>query len=168
MTPLHLRRLFLGLRARFHLWSGRRAYRAGRLSMAHRHLGTAVACGHGGFATFLLLGKIAYRERDLHRAADFFERAHVADPGRFALEGFPRDFIDNLRQQPELTTHTPYRVVIEAEARARSTVGAVRGPSSAQRSSAEQARLDGRPPIQPGEGGEIDWDAEARKLFDRR
>lgn len=134
--------------------------------MAHRHLGSAIACGHGGFATFLLLGKIAYRERDLHRAADFFHRAFSADPGRFAMEGFPNDFIENLRQQPELTTNTAYRVIIEAEARSRHAVGAVRA-GSPQRSSSEQERLEGRPPILPGEGVEIDWDAEARKLFDR-
>lgn len=137
--------------------------------MAHRHLGSVVACGHGGFATFLLLGKIAYRERDLHRAADFFHRAFSADPSRFAMEGFPSNFIENLRKQPELTTHTSYRVIIEAagaEARSRHAVGAVRAAGT-QRSNAEQERLEGRPPILPGEGVEIDWDAEARKLFDQ-
>lgn len=162
-----LRQVLLSLRARFHLWTGRRAYRAGHFGRAHRHLGTAVACGRGDFATYLLLGKIAYRERDLRRAADFFQKALCSDPARYALEGFPEDFITKLRQQPELSARTTYRVLIEAETQPRRTKVAAVQAGTPQRSLSEQRRLSTQPKLEPGAGAEIDWDAEAGKLFER-
>lgn len=170
MTSFAIRKLASGLRARYHFWTGRRAYRAGRIRTAGRHLDEAVNRGHESFDAHLLLGKIAYRERDLRRAAEHFHQARVVDPTRYALEGFPDDFIASLRRQPETAPRLEYRIVIEPRrprarraARAQQPAPAVTGDFS---SHDEAERLRRKPVIRPGEGADIDWDAEARKLFD--
>lgn len=174
MTSIALRRFLSGLRARYHFWSGRRAYRAGRIRTAGRHLDEALSRGHASFDAFLLLGKIAYRERDLRRAAELFHQARCADPGRYALEGFPEDFIASLRRQPEHLPRLQYRIVIEPR---RESATPAREPSAALRTSKPQSagdftsreeaeRLRHLPVIRPGEGADIDWDSEARKIFE--
>jgi len=172
MTSLSIRRLVSGLRARYHVWSGRRAYRVGKLDEAGRHLDEAVSQGHESFAAFLLLGKIAFRERDHGRAAECFSRARLADPARYALEGYPDDFIAGLRDLPPgKAPKLRFRIVIEAA----SLSSAVKtAPQAAERrptmgdfsSQSELARHRGRPTIQPGEGADVDWDAAADQLFE--
>ncbi len=172
MTSLSIRRLVSGLRARYHVWSGRRAYRVGKLDEAGRHLDEAVSQGHESFAAFLLLGKIAFRERDHGRAAECFTRARLADPARYALEGYPDDFIAGLRDLPAgKAPRLRFRIVIEATSL---SAAAKATPQRAQRrptmgdfsSQAELARHSGRPAIQPGEGADVDWDAAADQLFE--
>lgn len=172
MTSLSIRRLVSGLRARYHVWSGRRAYRVGKLDEAGRHLDEAVSQGHESFAAFLLLGKIAFRERDHGRAAECFTRARLADPARYALEGYPDDFIAGLRDLPAgKAPRLRFRIVIEATSL---SAAAKATPQAAQRrpamgdfsSQSELARHRGRPAIQPGEGADVDWDAAADQLFE--
>jgi hypothetical protein len=175
MSSFPLRRLLLSLRARYHLWSGRRAYRLGRIRTASRHFREALANGVESFEAYLLLGKIYYRENDLARAATFFARARTKDPGRYMLEGFPDDFIDSLRQRQtaedslEVPGRPAYRIVIETAARSRPRR---RQPSPARTagfgdftSRDEWLRHRDRPPIRPGDGNDVDWDAQARELF---
>ncbi|RKY18031.1 MAG: hypothetical protein DRQ55_14385 [Planctomycetota bacterium] len=172
MATASLNRLITGLRARYHMWSGLRAYRHGRVRTASRHLDEALSHGHESFTAFLLAGKIAWRERDLGRAAECFHRAREADPARFQLEGFPDDFLATLRNQPNQLPPLRVRIQIETgvprPARRSQRVAAPRaaGPEASYASPEEEARLRDRPAIQPGEGGEVDWDAEARGLFD--
>ncbi|MCB9899090.1 MAG: hypothetical protein H6825_13875 [Planctomycetes bacterium] len=177
MTSFALRKFMSGLRARYHFWSGRRAYRAGRIRTAGRHLDEALSRGHASFDAYLLLGKIAYRERDMRRAAELFHQARCADPGRYALEGFPDDFIASLRARPEAAPRLHYRIVIEPRGQAQAPAGA-RERSAALRTSRpagaqgdfttreEAERLRHLPAIRPGEGSEVDWDDVAKKLFD--
>lgn len=180
MSAPSLRRLITGLRGRYHLWSGLRAYRRGRVRAAGRHLDEALSCGHESFTAFLLLGKIAWRQRDLGRAAECFHRARDTDPARFQLEGFPEDFLTTLRSQPHRLPPLRVRISIETApgpaARKAERItsspagqGAPRDGATAQpspfSSAEEAARLRDRPTLQPGEGRGVDWDAEARKLF---
>ena len=174
MSAFPLRRAILNLRARYHLWSGRRAYRLGRLRTAGRHFREALTCGLQSFEAFLLLGKIYYRENDLARAATFFARARNTDPTRYLLEGFPDDFIETLRerQHGQPGDRPEYRIVIESTRRGTRanapTVSAARGKSRSWGDFAsrdEWLRHRDRPAIRPGEGGDIDWDAEAKRLF---
>jgi hypothetical protein len=175
MSAFPIRRLLLSLRARYHLWSGRRAYRLGRIRTASRHFREALANGMESFEAYLLLGKIYFRENDMARAATFFARARSNDPGRFMLEGFPDDFIDSLRQRQtadhslEVPGRPSYRIVIETAARnrprPRRTAASRRGGLGDFASRDEWLRHRDRPAIRPGEGGEIDWDEEARRLF---
>lgn len=173
MPTLPFRRLITGLRARYHLWSGRRAYRSGNLRTAGRHLDEALSCGYESFGTFLLLGKIAFRERDHGRAAECFQRARLADPSRFALEGFPDDFIASLRELPPgRLPRLRFRVIIEAPPM-RSAPGPTTpaprprpAPLGDFASQAEWARHRDRPTIQPGEGADVDWDSAAGDLFE--
>jgi hypothetical protein len=116
MTTLAIRRLFSGLRARYHVWNGRRAYRAGRLRAAGRHLDLALASGHSSFGAYLLLGKVAYRIRDMRRAMDCFRLARRTDPTRYALEGFPSGFIESLGRKSSTPAPQKYRIVIEPTA----------------------------------------------------
>lgn len=113
MPTLAIRRLYSGLRARYHVWHGRRAYRAGRLTVAGRHLDLALSSGHTSFGAYLLLGKVAYRIRDMQRAMDCFRLARRTDPTRYALEGFPSGFIESLGNQPSTKAPQKYRIVIE-------------------------------------------------------
>jgi len=181
MSHFPLRRLVLNLRTRYHLWSGRRAYRLGRLASAGRHFREALVHGGESFEAFLLLGKIHYREADLSRAASFFARARDADGTRFLLEGFPDDFIESLRaRHRSATTERPeYRIVIESSRPPRSPQpqpamgGPSRRPAGSGRrreygdfaSRDEWLRHRDRPSIRPGEGADVDWDAEARRLL---
>ncbi len=186
MTTLAMRRLFSGLRARYHAWNGRRAYRAGRLRTAGRHLDLAISHGHQSFGAYLLLGKVAYRERDMQRAMDCFRLARRTDPTRYALEGFPAGFIESLGRHPAHAARQKYRIVIEPTG-AEETRGArdrrplqdalkAREPGRAEsgraseplgdfKSRDEQEKARGLPRLRPGEWADIDWDLEARKLF---
>lgn len=172
MTALAIRRAFLTLRARYHLWSGRRAYRLGRLRTAGRHFREALGCGLESYEAYLLLGKICYRENDLARAATLFARARQVDPTRYLLEGFPDDFVETLRErQAGLAPPRPeYRVVIESTRRTRPAAPAPRAPARSATpgdfaSRDEWLRHRDRPALRPGEGVDVDWDEEARKLF---
>jgi len=175
MPAFPLRRAFLGLRARYHLWSGRRAYRLGRLRAAGRHFREALTCGIESFEACLLLGKIYYRENDLARAATFFARARSTDPTRYLLEGFPDDFIETLRErQHGLSTERPeYRIVIESTRRsarpaqpAAAGRGRPRSPALGDFASRDEwLRHKDKPALRPGEGHDVDWDDEARRLF---
>jgi len=192
MPTFALRRLFLGLAARYHVWHGRRAYRAGRLRAAGRHLSQALAAGHSSFSAYLLMGKVAYRERDMKCAMDCFRMARRADPARYALEGFPKDFIESLARQPVENARQHYRVIIEAaggsgrpsraiadersplrplqarrEAISPASSAAGQEPRAAGklRDRAEQQRLASQPRLDPGAWADVDWDVEARKLF---
>ncbi len=175
MSTLPIRRVFLSLRARYHLWSGRRAYSAGRMKSAGRHFQEAIAFGHESFDAYLLLGKIHYRQTNYPRAAIFFERAQSADPARYLLEGFPDDFIASLRDRHQANGRPEYRIVIEAVGHGRKG-RRKRSPSTANTAGSsalgdfedqdEYLRHRGAPPIRPGDGGDIDWDAEARKIFE--
>lgn len=171
MSTLSIRRLVVGLRARYHLWSGLRAYRRGQVRVAGRHLDEALSCGHESFTAFLLLGKIAWRLRDMGRAAECFHRAREADPARFQLEGFPDDFLATLRSQPHRLPPLRVRITIESgqprPVRRSQRVTAQQAPAtSGDFSSAEEAaRLRDRPAIEPGAGADIDWDSEAQKFF---
>jgi tetratricopeptide (TPR) repeat protein len=179
MSSYPLRRLFLSLRARYHVWSGRRAYRLGRIRVAGRHFREALASGVESFEAYLLLGKIYFRENDLARAATCFTMARNSDPARFTSEGFPEDFIESLRERTDAAAQArrtgneaarpEYRITIET---------ATRGPQrKPEPSTAPRAKLGDfasrdeglrhrdRPAIRPGEGGDIDWDAEAKRLF---
>jgi tetratricopeptide (TPR) repeat protein len=178
MSSFPLRRLLLNLRARYHVWSGRRAYRLGRIRVAGRHFREALASGVESFEAYLLLGKIYFRENDLARAATCFTMARNSDPARFTTEGFPEDFIESLRERTDAAAaarrnaaagRPEYRIVIETSARAPK-----RKPQPADAPHAklgdfasrdEWLRHRDRPVIKPGEGGDTDWDSEARRLF---
>lgn len=180
MSAFPLRRLLLNLRARYHVWSGRRAYRLGRIRVAGRHFREALASGVESFEAYLLLGKIYFRENDLARAATCFTMARNSDPARFTTEGFPEDFIESLRERTDAaaaakrnaaTGRPEYRITIETAAR-----GPQRKPEPAPSSMPrgklgdfasrdEWLRHRDRPAIQPGEGGDTDWDSEAKRLF---
>ncbi|HZL99201.1 MAG TPA: tetratricopeptide repeat protein [Planctomycetota bacterium] len=176
MSSSPLRRLFLSLRARYHVWSGRRAYRLGRIRVAGRHFREALASGVESFEAYLLLGKIYFRENDLARAATCFTMARNSDPARFTSEGFPEDFIESLRERNDAAAaarrkgaggRPEYRITIEVTSRDRP-----RRPEPAPRaklgdfaSRDEWLRHRDRPAIRPGEGGDVDWDSEARNLF---
>ena len=147
---LSLRRMFLSARARYHLWSGHRAYRSGRMRRAGQHFREALAAGAESFEAWLLLGKIYYRQNDMSRAADAFGRARTADPSRFHLEGYPEDFVDQLAARGRTSARPEYRIVIQTGAAAAETPA--RKPSD-------------RPTIQPDEAVGVDWDAAARELF---
>jgi tetratricopeptide (TPR) repeat protein len=173
MSPFPLRRALLNVRARYHLWSGRRAYRLGRLRTAGRHFREALTCGLESFEAYLLLGKIYYRENDLARAATFFARARNTDPTRYLLEGFPDDFIETLRerQHGQTTDRPEYRIVIESTRRGPRTPASVPVPRSSSRSWGDFASRDewlkhrDKPALRPGDGHDIDWDDEAKRLF---
>ena len=178
MSSYPLRRLFLNLRARYHVWSGRRAYRLGRIRVADRHFREALASGVESFEAYLLLGKIYFRENDLARAATCFTMARNSDPARFTSEGFPEDFIESLRERTDAAAASrradgsgrpEYRITIETASR-----GPQKRPDAAPpprgklgdfASRDEWLRHRDRPAIRPGEGGDIDWDAEAKRLF---
>jgi hypothetical protein len=190
MASPALRRLFGGFRAQYHFWIGRRAYRAGRLHTAGRHLDKALARGNSSFSAYLLMAKVAYRGQDMPRALDCFRQARLVDPARYALEGFPKGFLESLGRQSqsqEAAQHR-FRIVIEParpssrRQPARPTQGAGRltaQPERTQDSAAqpekqtlgdfssreERDRARGRPLLRPGEWADIDWDVEARKLF---
>ncbi len=189
MSALAIRRLFSGLRARYHVWNGRRAYRAGRLRVAGVHLDQALANGHSSFSAHLLLGKVAYRERDMQRAMDNFRLARRADAVRYELEGFPQGFIESLAKHPTTPPRLQYRIIIEpSQPRQRSgsqrplqaqdavnadnlrSEGAgsddpTQGSLGDFSSRAEKDQARSRPMFRAGEWADIDWDVEARKLF---
>ena len=190
MPSLALRRIVHGLKARYHLWNGRRAYRAGRLRAAGRHLSEALSRGHSSFSAYLLMGKVAYREQDMEAAAECFRMARRADPARYAMEGFPKGFLESLLEKPQEAVRQRYRVVIEPTqleggnpSRARKPLRPTRsqvasGPAQAGgadeardgnkgdfMSRDEEERLRSRPLLRPGEWADIDWDVEARKFF---
>ncbi|MHC4846597.1 MAG: hypothetical protein ACYTCU_10615 [Planctomycetota bacterium] len=178
MTASPIRRTVMNLMARYHLWSGRRAYRLGRMRTAGRHFRDAINCGHQSFEAYLLLGKIYYRESDMTRAATFFARARASDPARYLIEGFPDDFIASLREGQRADGRPEYRIVIESAgpgARERQPgdqpPDRVEHPVASGASYGDFASRDewlrhrDRPPLAPGEGLDIDWDAEARDLF---
>lgn len=177
---LSLRRLATGLRGRYHLWNGIRAYRSGAIRTAGRHLDEALSCGHESYTAFLTRGKIAYRQREVTRAVECFLRARDRDPTRFRVEGFPDDFLNTLRDQPDRVPPLRVRITIESgetpRRRRRTPVeqhtrGAQQLPTPepplGDFSSPEEAqRHAARPTIEPGAGAEVDWDAELGKLFD--
>ncbi len=174
MPVFPLRRLLLTLRARYHLWSGRRAYRSGHIRTAGRHVREALSSGHESFDAYLLLGKVCFRENDLQRAATWFARARSTDPARYLLEGFPDDFIDSLRaRQGGGPRRTEYRVIIESNQKPRpgSRAAEPAGRHARQRPRGDFASRDewlrhrDQPRLQPGAGADVDWDDEARKLF---
>jgi tetratricopeptide (TPR) repeat protein len=170
MSAFPLRRVLLNLRARYHLWSGRRAYRLGRIRTAGRHFREAINSGHESFEAYLLLGKIYFRENDMVRAATFFARARSADPARFLLEGFPDDFIESLRERQQGFERPEYRILIESTRRARKPRVVEKAPSGRRgygdfASRDEWLRHRDRPKLHAGEGTDVDWDEEARRLF---
>ena len=183
MTVLAIRRLFSDLRARYHVWHGQRAYQAGRLRAAGRHLDRALSSGHSSFTACLLLGKVAYRIQDMPRAMDCFRMAKRADPTRYAQEGFPKGFIESLGSHATAVPRQKYHIVIEPSPRPNSP-GRTQRPlqdvmnGSSRRaqpetehalgdfgSRAEQEKARSRPMFSAGEWADIDWDLEARKLF---
>ncbi len=167
-TP-SLRRFFLSVRARYHFWGGQRAYRLGRLKKAARHFQEAISYGYESFEAYLLLGKILYREGNYPRAAIFFERAQLTEPGRYLLEGYPDDFVTTLRARKERAGRPVYRIVVETEEGGTQTRHTSPAPKVAafgdfvDQEEHDQHLL--RPPIRPGEGVDVDWDEEARKFF---
>ncbi len=176
MTAFPLRRSLLNLRARYHVWSGRRAYRLGRMRTAGKHFQEALQYGYETYEACLLLGKISYRENEMQRAALFFTRARSADPARFLIEGFPDDFIETLlSDRKRATTARPeYRIIIESTRPRKAAKGPNKGPLTPPARPArlgdfasrdEMLRHRERPALRPGEGTDIDWDDEARKLF---
>lgn len=169
MTIVPLRRLLFGIRSRYHLWNGRRAYRLGRIQAAGRHFQEAIAHGHESFEAYLLLGKILYRESNYQRAAIFFERAQASDQARFMMEGFPDDFIASLKERQQEAGRPQYRIAVESlqsssRRRARRTAQPAAHGDFASRD--EYLRHRDRPPIRPGEASDIDWDEAASTLFD--
>ena len=175
MSSFPLRRLLLNLRARYHVWSGRRAYRLGRIRVAGRHFREALASGVESFEAYLLLGKIYFRENDLARAATCFTMARNSDPARFTTEGFPEDFIESLKERTDAaaiarrsgaSVRPEYRIVIESSSRRPPRKAPLpRGKLGDFASRDEWLRHRDRPAIKPGEGGDTDWDAEAERLF---
>jgi tetratricopeptide (TPR) repeat protein len=178
MTTSSIRRTVLNLLARYHLWSGRRAYRLGRMRTAGRHFRDAIHCGHESFEAYLLLGKIYYREDDMSRAATYFARARASDPARYLIEGFPDDFITSLREGQNGSSRPEYRIVIQSTRTGASepVIGGdpadrVERPVTSSASYGDFASRDewlrhrDSPPLSPGEGVDVDWDAEARELF---
>jgi len=149
MSTFAINRLWSGLTARYHVWHGRRAYRAGRLRAAGRHLDRALARGCSSFGAYLLLGKVAYRERDMQRAMDCFRMARRTDPARFALEGFPKGFIESLATQPAGSVKQRYRIIIEPGSG--STARSDRGPGRNRRPLADGS---GRRPTNGGASDE--------------
>lgn len=139
--------------------------------MAGKHLDEALSCGHESFTAFLLLGKIAWRQRDARRAAECFHRARVADPDRFQLEGFPDDFLTALRNQPSKLPPLRVRISIETGAprsvrrEQRVSASGSTSPPAGFVDAEEAARRRHQPSFEPGQGQAVDWDAEARKLF---
>ena len=158
MSTFAIHRLWSGLTARYHVWHGRRAYRAGRLRAAGRHLDTALARGCSSFGAYLLLGKVAYRERDMQRAMDCFRMARRTDPARFALEGFPKGFIESLATQPAGRVKQRYRIIIEPGSG--STARGDRGPGRNRRSLSDGS---GKSP-----GGTSEGPREIRDVRDLR
>ena len=154
----------MSLRSRYHLWSGHRAYKSGRMRLAGQHFREAVKAGSESFEAWLILGKIYYRQNDLARAADAFDRAAKADPIRFELEGYPDNFVPRLAARSRTAPRPEYRVVIEsADAPETRTVGK---PSYGDfRTRNEWLAHRDRPNIRPGEGQDIDWDQAAKDLF---
>lgn len=169
MTIVPLRRLLFGIRSRYHLWNGRRAYRLGRIHAAGRHFQEAIAHGHESFEAYLLLGKILYRESNFQRAAIFFERAQSADQARFMMEGFPDDFIASLKERQQEAGRPQYRIAVESlhtpRRRRRPSRRRAMAPGDFQTHD-EYLRHRDRPPIQPDEASGIDWDEAADALFD--
>ncbi len=181
MSAFPLRRLLLTLRARYHVWSGRRAYRLGNIRRAGRHFREALASGSDCFEACLLLGKIVYREGDFARAAALFARARSADAARFSLEGFPDDFIEALRERQRTGGRPQFRIVIESARRLepnrptervartdRNQVAQGQGtrPGYGDFASRDEwLRHREKPAIRPGEGHDVDWDAAAQQLF---
>jgi len=183
MTALAIRRFFSDLRARYHVWHGQRAYQAGRLQAAGRHLSRALSSGHSSFTAYLLLGKVAYRIRDMPRAMDCFRMAERTDPSRYALEGFPKGFIESLGSHVTAAPRQKYHIVIEpspirsSSKRTQRPLQDVMNGGSRRASPetkhalgdfgsrAEQEEARSRPMFSAGEWADIDWDLEARKLF---
>ena len=171
MTTVPLRRFLFGLRSRYHLWNGRRAYRLGRIQAAGRHFQEAIANGHESFEAFLLLGKILYRESNFQRAAIFFERAQTTDQARFMMEGFPDDFISSLKEREQEAGRPQYRITVESlHANKRKAGKRVRRKRAIAHGDFENLdeylRHRDRPPIQADEAANIDWDDAADTLFD--
>ncbi len=171
MTTVPLRRLLFGLRSRYHLWNGRRAYRLGRIQAAGRHFQEAIANGHESFEAYLLLGKILYRESNYQRAAIFFERAQSSDQARFMMEGFPDDFISSLKEREQEAGRPQYRIAVESlhSAHRNNSRKVRRKRAMAHGDFAnhdEYLRHRNRPPIQAAEAADIDWDDAASTLFD--
>jgi tetratricopeptide (TPR) repeat protein len=178
MSAFPLRRAFLTLLGRYHMLSGRRAYRLGRLRLAGRHFREALTCGLESFEAYLLLGKIYFRENDLARAATCFTMARNSDPARFTTEGFPENFIESLRERTDAAAaakragasgRPEYRITIETASRKTprkpEPAPAPRAKLGDFASRDEWLRHRDRPAIRPGEGGDTDWDAEAKRLF---
>ncbi len=184
MPSFPLRQIFTGLKARYHLWNGRRAYRMGAYADAGAHYLKAIAEGFESFEATLALGKIYLRQQDFHRAGAFFHRARMIDPSAFLLEGFPEDFVESLRSEAPRALRPHYSIVITShtesapgtgpasaksahEDRDRSHANAERGTRShGDQGSGETAEPSTRPALGPEDGRGVDWDAEARKLFD--
>lgn len=164
MSAPAIRRLIVSLRTRYHLWSGHRAYKSGRMRLAGRHFREAVKAGAHTFEAWLILGKIYYRQNDLARAADAFDRAAKTDPIRFELEGYPDNFVPRLAARSRTAPRPEYRVVIES--------GEGEDPRRARhpaygdfRTRDEWLAHRTNPAIQPGDGQHVDWDEAAKDLF---
>ena len=165
MPSFPLRRMLTGLKARYHLWSGRRAYRMGAFSDAGAHFHKAIEDGLQSFEAHLSLGKIYLRKQDLRRAAMFFHRARGIDPGRFLLEGFPDDFIESLQSAVPPTRRHEYRIVISSAGENPPRPARTLQPLGDFRNRDELLEHRDRPALRPGEWEDVDWDAEARRLF---
>ena len=168
MSAFPMRRAFVGLKARYHLWSGRRAYRVGAFGDAWAHFHKVIEHGYESFEANLALGKIYLRRRDFRLASRFFRRARAIDSRRYLLEGFPDDFIQTLQSEMPPGRRPEYRITI-------STSGPPPREPSRQPETVnlgdfanhdEAAQHRERPPLEPGEWVDVDWDAEARKLFE--
>ena len=112
MSAFPMRRAFVGLKARYHLWSGRRAYRVGAFGDAWAHFHKVIEHGYESFEANLALGKIYLRRRDFRLASRFFRRARAIDSRRYLLEGFPDDFIQTLQSEMPPGRRPEYRITI--------------------------------------------------------
>jgi hypothetical protein len=158
MSTFAIHRLWCGLTARYHVWHGRRAYRAGRLRAAGRHLDRALSRGYSSFGAYLLSGKVAYRERDMQRAMDCFRMARRSDPARYALEGFPKGFIESLATHPSGKLKQRYRIIIEPGLSSPAT------PSAGYRNGPEPLRPRPRPEMRGGSAPKPPHEAPSQGL----
>ncbi len=170
-SSLPIRRLLISLKARYHLWCGKRAYRSGDIADAGVHGRKVIQGNFESYDAYLLLGKIHYRLEDYRVAAEYFRRAQHVDQGRFLLEGFPDDFIASLHAERPAGGRPEYNIVIRStamrEPKARARAQPVEAPLGDFSSRDEWLEHRDRPTLRAGEWADVDWDAEARKFFEQ-
>lgn len=166
MPGIPLRRFVVGLKARYHLWSGRRAYRVGAFSDAWAHYHKVIEHGVESFEANLSLGKIYLHRRDFRQAGKFLRRAQGIDPRRYLLQGFPEDFLKRIQDEASPVGRLEYRISITLSGGQQQRTPEPVAPLGDFSSKDEMLRHRGQPPLDPGEWNEVDWDTEARKLFE--